>query len=686
MSQSPLIFFLLAARFALAEPLDTIAKVRALTPEEAERHLSVLVEATVIYFDRGSGDLFVGDDTASTYVASCEADRAGGRHPEAYPRPLNSGERVRIEGTTRPGGYFPDICQHRVEVIGKGVLPKPRQIGEDELLSPALDSQWVEVPAVVTGVESAGLAFTLAVEVHGWKLKVEIPRDEQSAERAAALMQRPVRLQGCAGTVFNTQRQMTGRFFYAPSFDQLIPTDVIDPAVKPPLRTVIDLLRKDEPALALVRIEGVITQADGNGFYLRDASGSVLVRTARDGPFVPGTRVEAEGFAAIAPFRPVLRARRVAALGHADLPLPVSFDFHKEKLPPYQAELVTLEADFLAQRDGPLETVMQCSTGDRFFEAVLPLASASALPKGLAAGDHVKLTGICELTTTHPTPRNEWVDGFRLHLPAVGGVNILKRASWWTLQHVLTALGLVSAVAFGALAWAWMLRRRVREQTEIIGSQLQRVAVQDERQRIARELHDTVEQGLTGLSMQLGNLSGDMEKSPPQARTAIQLAQRMLRHCREEARASIRDLRSIELEQRGLPGALRELLAPAATGCGARFEVRVSGQPRHIAATTENHLLRIAQEAVINSARHAAPREIIVDLDYTAPVVRLAIHDNGCGFDPSLPAPQGHFGVLGIRERANKIQAALKIESTPGKGTTVRVEVPDTQNSPSQSS
>ena len=200
--------FLLAAHLAAAEPvLDTVSKLRALSAEEAARGLPVRIEATVIYFDHGPKyvDLFVRDDTASTYVAS-----EGPQFLSLCSMPLKPGLRVRIEGVTRRGGFFPDLLQRRVELIGDGEMPVPPRITEDELFAPELDSQWVKVPAVVTGVESGGLAFTLAVEVYGWKLTAEIPRDEHSAERARALMQRPVILEGIAGTVFNNEQQMTG--------------------------------------------------------------------------------------------------------------------------------------------------------------------------------------------------------------------------------------------------------------------------------------------------------------------------------------------------------------------------------------------------------------------------------------------------------------------------------------------
>jgi signal transduction histidine kinase len=334
-----------------------------------------------------------------------------------------------------------------------------------------------------------------------------------------------------------------------------------------------------------------------------------------------------------------------------------------------------VDAEFLTRRDGPAgDAVLQCRTDKWFFEAIL--ADRDALPANLAANDKVRLTGICELTTTRPLPFASAVDGFRLHLQKENGIVILQRAPWWTLRRLLWALGLIAGLALVAIVWAALLRRRVAEQTKIIASQIERAVVKDERQRIARELHDTIEQELAGLSVQLRNARQRLQNMPEQAGTAIELAERMLRHCREEARTSIRDLRSVALEQRGLPGALEETLAPLVEGSGARLSYKVEGRARSLPGPVEIHILRMAQQAVANAVQHAAPKEISVRLEFDTAAVTLEVRDDGRGFDPAAPAPRGHFGILGIRERANKIHAVLTLESAPGAGTAIRVVVP----------
>lgn len=664
-----LIAFLLAAHLAgAAEVLDSIVRIRALPLEEAARKVPAVIDATVTFYAPPNSNCLVHDGHDGIFVVLVD---------DPAKRPVfKAGTRLRIEGVTQPGGFLPILEGRRITVLGEGALPPPRPVDAGELFSPALDCQWVQVPGVLTGVEG-GRDIVLVAEVSGWTVKLLLPADEHAQKRVAQLMQRPVTICGVVGSVFNAQRQLTGRHFFVPSFDQIVPSESVAPDLEPRLLAVNELLRSDATSRTRVRVRGTVTHAAGDGLHLRGEGASVFVRAASTSGFEPGMRIEAEGFAAVAPFRPVLRAARITALDRTAPPQPEPLDLASQNIVGQQAELVTVDADLLARRDGPgEETVLQCRTGKWFFEALLQ--KPAPLSIGLSANDRVRLTGICEFTTTRPLPFSESADGFRLHLRDAGDITILRRAPWWTLHRLLWALGIVGALALASLAWIVLLRRHVEAQTDIIGQQIQRAAVKDERQRVARELHDTIEQELAGLSIQLGNARQRLARAPDQADTALELAQRMLRHCREEARTSIRDLRSVALDQRGLAGALREFLAPLAAECGAQFSLEVQGESQGPVGQVALHLLRIAQEAVANAARHARPRELRVRLEYAATAVTLEIRDDGCGFDPAAPAPRGHFGVLGIRERANKLRASLTVESEPGAGTTIRVVVPRT--------
>ncbi len=655
------------ANFGLAaEPLHTVAEIRALSHEDSDRHLPVEVEGIAAFFGPWHSELLFHDGHDGIYVRVPQ-------NLDGMP-PLESHARIRIEGTTESGEFVPLIAATRVTFLGKGQMPEPHQVVEGELFSPALSCQWIEVPAVIVGAGVRQNIYTVTAEVAGRPVLLKLAQSENATKRVAQLMQRPVRIRGMAGTVFNLQRQLTGRFLFVDSFDDIIPSELGEPFAQAPLRSVDELLRFGETPQSRIRVQGVVTAAQSEGLYLRGKDGSVLVRWTGGGDVQPGFRVEAEGFADAAPFRPILRATQVTTLARQGTPPPVPLHLEANDLMRQQCELVSVDAEVLARRDAGIGPgILQCRVRNWVFDALLP--EGLNLPPEPKANSIVRLCGICELTTTHSLPP-ESVDGFRLHLRTPADIVMLRTAPWWTFRRVASVFGLLAAVALAALAWVALLRRRVAEQTTIIAAQIQHATVNEERQRIARELHDTLEQDLAGTAAQLRTARRRLESSPDEADAAVALAERMLSHCREEARSSIRDLRSVALEQRGLSGALDEFLAPVAAECGARLQIEICGEPRPLPGAAGMHLLRIAHQATINAAQHAAPLEIAVRLAYEPENVILEICDNGRGFNPAAPAPRGHFGILGMRERANKLRAQFEITTAPGAGTAIRVITP----------
>jgi signal transduction histidine kinase len=668
----PLLRLLLMIGFAplalRADALVSFAAVRALTHEEAEKGLAVKLEGTVLGADPASPwNLFMHDGTAGCYVKLL---------PEKDVSKFSPGTRLRVEGTSMLLGYYPSVGEAHATVLGQGPLPIPVRLTADQVFSPEFDSAWVEVPAAVVGYEAKDRRLTLDIDVYGLPFKAELPIEERAEEHAAALMQRQVILRGVLGTIFNRQRQMTDRHFFVSSFDAIVPAVVVaDGRTARPIE-VAQVLTGGFGPKTPIRVRGVVTQSDPKGFYLRDASGSTLVYAARGSRFSPGTNVEIEGFGSVAPFRPLLRAANVEAVGLSAPPQPLPFEFHRADLPMMHSELVTLEATFLAIQEGRSERILECQAGQQVFEALMPLGGVPA-PK-LAVGDRLRLTGICELTTTHALPRIGWVDGYRLHLPGPSGLTVIARAPWWNTGRLLIALGVMSAVAMLGLAGTWILRRQVGRQMEIIGDKLRAEAVGMERDRIARDLHDTLEQQLSGVALQLDGLDDVVKSDPAAATNALLLARRMLRHTRLEARRSVLNLRSEILEKHGLAAAVRDMAETSASPTGPRIEVRVSGEDRALPAVVEFHLFRIAQEALANAIKHADAREISIELEHATEKSQLRVCDDGHGFDlhakEATPGP--HFGLLGMRDRAAHNGAELTITTGPGAGCTVTVLVP----------
>ena len=648
------------------EPLTSLAAVRALTAEQAQAGVPVRVEGTVLGVEPEKGvHFFLHDGQDGCYVRVRDSRHYG----------LVAGERVLVEGISDPLGFYPSIQKAVVSRLGKGSHPSPIRPDPSRMFAPELDSAWVEVPAIITGYETGDNRLTLSVEVHGLPFKAELPLTADGADRSAALMLRPARLHGVMGTIFNRQRQMTDRHFFVPSLDFIFPESGTGGDALPPTRQIARLLTGDTGPHLRVRVVGVVTQKAAGGFYLRDETGSTFVHAAAGPDVEPGMEVEIDGYAAVSPFRPSLRAARIAATGQQREALPIRFDVGAVDLSPYHAERVTLDADFLGSHRGRKEIIMQFQSDGRFFEVLLPTNDGqnADLP---GPGDRMRLEGVCELTTTHALPRPAWVDGFRIHLPESGGLELIRRGPWWTPGRLLAALGLTSgAAAIGFLA-SWVLRRRVKRQMAVISDQLRAETIGEERDRMARELHDTLEQQLSGVALQLDSLDHAIRESPASAQETLSLARRMLRFTRVEARRSVWDLRSRPLEKDGLAAALRGVAENASAAGGPRLEVQVTGPGGILPPRVDFHLLRIAQEAVTNAIKHAHATTIIIHLDHQPGRVSLSIRDDGTGFDfasAGSSQPGQHFGLLGMRERAGRIGAQLDVSSAPGQGCTVRV-------------
>jgi len=240
-----------------------------------------------------------------------------------------------------------------------------------------------------------------------------------------------------------------------------------------------------------------------------------------------------------------------------------------------------------------------------------------------------------------------------------------------TLWFVLLVLAAVTAL--GILLYRLRLRR-LRVQFE---------AVLAERNRMAREIHDTLAQSFAGVSVQLELVSQLLAHAQPEA--ASQQLNRTRAYVREglaEARRSIWDLRAITAENT-LPTRLTHLVEQSRTE-PLNIHLNIGGTYRPIAPSVENEILRIAQEALTNIQRHASATEANIHLRYNTHQLHLAIADNGRGFDPAL-SQNGHFGIQGMHERAAEIKAKLNIASVPTLGTTITLDVPiSTEKGPRQ--
>ncbi len=204
--------------------------------------------------------------------------------------------------------------------------------------------------------------------------------------------------------------------------------------------------------------------------------------------------------------------------------------------------------------------------------------------------------------------------------------------------------------------------------------------VLEERQRLAREIHDTVAQGLTSIVTQLEAAEQALPTDEVALARHLDLARRTARESLTEVRRSVQDLRPELLEGSSLPHALSRVVDRWAAETGIPARTIATGTPYRLPPDAEVTLLRAAQEALANTRRHARANAVEVTLSYMEDQTTLDVHDDGAGFDMSdTNAARGGFGLAGMRERVSMLGGKLVVESAPGEGTTVMATLPSGQ-------
>ncbi|HEV2688595.1 MAG TPA: two-component regulator propeller domain-containing protein, partial [Bryobacteraceae bacterium] len=254
-----------------------------------------------------------------------------------------------------------------------------------------------------------------------------------------------------------------------------------------------------------------------------------------------------------------------------------------------------------------------------------------------------------------------------------GGPSAETSFGFQLLPHFYETIWFRYLYVFAAAAGIWgLFRLRVRQLR-------QRFAlILEERARLAREIHDTLAQGFVGISSQLDAVALTLNGHLDTARQHLNLARKMARHSLTEARRSVMDLRASALEGHDLETALSQSARLWTAGSAVQVQVDVSGKSRKLPEEMEQHLLRIAQEAVTNTVKHAHAHQVRIQLEMDNGSLRMQVADDGEGFEQSEAFSEigGHFGLLGMRERAQRLGGELQLDSKPGEGTKVEVTVP----------
>ncbi|MEM7600910.1 MAG: histidine kinase [Verrucomicrobiota bacterium] len=602
---------------------------------------------------------------------------------------------VEVHGVSGPGGHAPVVLADRVISVGRGELPDARPANVGDFQRHNLDCQRVSVTGVVQRalwgrIDPNSLEFELADQTG----IVTVTMQEAHSIRTLNLVDAELRLTGICSVFFNSRGEWISNRILVSSLEDI---EVLAPARDDPFDAPVvtssglNPFSPVPPELNRQVVKGTVTLCrPGDVLFVQGPKRGFRVFPFRPVDAKVGDEIEASGFVRMKDGYGVLTEALVRKTGESEVPEPLAITRSEvlaiTYLKPwelwnedYDGTLVSMRGRLLKWEpftEGIIRLYLD--SDDLLLSATVPDSLNPEFHQRLRLGNELELTGICEVELDlNMAPFG--VSDLSLLLRDLEDIRVIAAASWWTPERLSRVITIGAITLIVIATWLLALQRRVAAQTRVIRSKVERESILEERQRIARELHDTVQQELTGIGMLLGNASMQVEQTPSMARENLDLAARMVRHCKEESRASIENLHSVALEGMDLPDALEAQLRPLVEVSGAEFTIAVRGETRRLRGRIETALLRIAHEAAANAAKHAGAGTVSVDLNFEVDHVLLKIGDDGCGFDTATQndTAQRRLGLLSMEQRALKLNAELRIKSTPGSGTLVSVRLPN---------
>jgi signal transduction histidine kinase len=668
------VIFAAAGTLVHADPavLTNAIQVLHITPARAAQALPVKLRGVVVdTSEPKERALIIADATASIYVSS----------PKNIFTRFHPRDTVEIEGVTSAGEFAPCVLATKVAVPkNAAVIPSARPTSYQELITGAMDAQFVEVKGVVREVIPAAKGtdnWKILLAANGGVLTVRIPPPQDTNIAVDA----EVAVQAVCFYQFNNRRQAINPVLQIPHGRS---ATLLQPAPENPFASPTEPLESllqfssEIPFGHRVHVRGVVTLAQKDSqVWIRDASSSLRIQTRQEGTLNPGDEIDFLGFPAYGASSPVLEAAIFQKHGVRTPPVPIVITNQDDAFN-HQNDLVSLEAKLTDIRpvvDGRLLTLERGTTS---FKAVQKISEVPTQPPAWLPGSRVRIAGICDVAyDSARVAMGVWhPQSFQLLMRSADDLTVLRAPSWWTARHIIILLScFLGALLVAGVVAAVAARRRLLEQARSRQlAEAEFAATLSERNRLAREMHDTLAQGFTATLLQLQLVKNFSTRDPDATAHHLNTAEKMIRSSLKEARNSIWQMHPQVLETGDLAGALKDVLQQLSDGVVAEAIFEVTGNQRRLAPAVESNLLRLGQEAITNSVKHSKATRLNVKLDFGESRFQLTIADNGRGFDPAHPPKsEGGFGITGMQERAKEIKGELKIRSAPDEGTEINL-------------
>lgn len=661
-----------AATFSTNLPsLTTASQVHELSREEAQRGYPVRIKGIVTCVLPERQAFTIQDATRGIYVVDSSESRS------VSPR---IGEYLEIQGKTDPSLFAPIIIANAVKDLGTGYPPQPVQPTWDRLMNGSLDAQYVELQGVVTTIETNGLTLFTGDD----RLKVELRVVGMETSELARYEDAVIQVRGCllASWDYETHLVKIGdiRLYGAEiSVEQPAPEDMFSL----PEKKVAELLEFNPRASVFqrVKVSGVVTYAQAPEYYLMDDKNGLQFILKKPIPDLQaGDKVEVVGFPGLSGLSPLLQEAVARKTGHATFPAAQPLKSDNLVSGEFDSTRVKVDGWLEDARETPEGQALEMQSGGRTFTA--RLSGRDNFVQSLAPGSRLELTGVY-LGAGGNRALGREITSFELLLNSPDDIKVLALPPWWTLKRLLVITGVLVCVLAAAVLWITQLHRRVEQRTRELGTQIQQRqhveyqrVMEQERTRIAQDLHDELGAGITEMSMLAARAK--FATVPEEKR------RQYLEHMREKAREMVTALDEIVWAMNPRHDSLASLvsyfclyadrflglanIAWKLEGTSETANPMVDSRHRH-------QLFLAFKEALTNVVRHSGASEVRLSIQMEPGQLWLTIADNGRGFSPEAHT-EAMDGVANMRARIEKLGGQFEIAGNPGSGTTVRFYIP----------
>ena len=710
-------FFPLLLGLFLLEPTEGgaraggVAEVVALSSRQLAGHPPVLVAGRVISVRRSphGGEALVEDALAGIRVVGIDSaaqERVDGGRTELAP-----GDEVEVSGRAEAGDRGTLLRAERIVVRGRSPLPPPRrcdaeaffaghEVGRLVAMEGVVERAWIDGGDMRLEIQAAGRLFDAVVPGEVAAAIEGLPDDPRDFVDVVVRVGGPV----------TTESPARGGARFEVRVERPEWLGLSEPAPAPLFRdaaAALDSIGRYQPGERLgrrVRTFGQVIHAiPGTTLFLQNGHIGAEVRLGAGAAgtgerFVPGDLVEVAGFLDRSARRLSLRNAAVTRVEKGAAPAPLVataasiLDAHASAggAGPREYDGCLVRFSGVLVQSQPVEAggvlLVRC---DDVLVAAEADAGTFAAIGAAEPGSFLSLTGVAFVDPGPSVPAGGGAPDRRLRLLVRDGGDCLlvRRPPWWTPARLLAILAATAAVLATALVWAATLRRQLGAQTRRLAAEMRSrrdaaiefEATLRERNRLAANLHDTLQQTIGGIGFQLDACQTVGGQPGPGAQRHLAVARRMVDHAAKELQASVWAMRSLPMDGKPFAEVLAALVSRVCEGHDVVIAVHAEGRLDDLPEFVSGNLLLLVQEAVHNALRHGRPTRIAVAVanDPATGMLRARVEDDGLGFvvGTQAGASEGHFGIHGMQERAERLGGSLVVSSRPGGGTVIEAVV-----------